>query len=157
MVFDERNEQIILGGSTFSNDYGPSSSQVGFLYAVDLSGNWKWGNFYFNSSAVTDISGCSLSTDGKQLVAMGISLGKPVLMVLDTTGKVENLITAEANLSEARTVKTFGAVLLDIVSTPTIYFSYLAAEKLQLSSLSIADKKAVPSWNFEFEDLSVIE
>lgn len=88
MVFDERNEQIIVGGNTLSNDYGPYTSQAGFLYAVDLSGNWKWGNFYFNSSAVTDISGCSLSTNGDQVVALGISLGEPVLMVLDSTGKV---------------------------------------------------------------------
>lgn len=88
MVFDDRNQQIIVGGSTLSNDYGPSSSQVGFLYAVDLAGNWKWGNVYFNSSAVTDISGCSLSTDSNQLVAMGLSLGKPVLLVLGTDGKV---------------------------------------------------------------------
>jgi hypothetical protein len=88
MVLDERNEQVIVGGSTLSNDYGPSLSQVGFLYAVDLSGNWKWGNYYFNSSAVTDISGCSLSTDMNQIIAMGVSLGKPVLMLTDLNGKV---------------------------------------------------------------------
>lgn len=48
-------------------------------------------------------------------------------------------------------------MLLDNLSQPAIYFSHLAADKLQLSSLSIADKGAVASWNFEFEDLSVIE
>lgn len=145
-----------MGGSTISNDYGPSSSQVGFLYSVDLAGNWRWGNFYFNSSAITDISGCSLSSNNEQIVAMGVSLGKPVIMLINTDGKVENLITAEANLNEARTIKTYGAVLLENSSEPSVYFSYLEADKLRLVSLRLADKQAFPRWNFEFEDLSVI-
>ena len=120
---------------------------MGFIYAVDLSGNWKWGNFYFNSSAVTDISGCSLSTETNQIVAMGISLGKPVIMMLDLNGKVENFISVEADEDESRTIKTYGAVHLDNKSQPNIYFSYLAAEKMQLASIRIANKQAQTNWN----------
>lgn len=86
-----------MGGSTLSPDYGPSASSIGFLYAVDLEGNWKWGNFYFDASAVSDITGCTLSTDKSQLVAFGLSLGKPVIMMVDKSdGKVTNLISGTA-------------------------------------------------------------
>ena len=78
---------------------------------------------------------------------MGISLGKPVIMMLDLNGKVENFISVEADEDESRTIKTYGAVHLDNKSQPNIYFSYLAAEKMQLASIRIANKQAQTNWN----------
>ena len=92
LVFDPVNEFFIVGGKTLSNDYGPSLSRHGFLYAIDLEGNWAWGRFYYNSSAINDISGCTLSTDGKKVVALGVGLSQPVMMVLNTTdGSIDYL------------------------------------------------------------------
>jgi hypothetical protein len=50
---------IIVGGNTTSSDFGPTSDSHGFLYALDVNGNFIWGNVYYNTSyAVNDISGC---------------------------------------------------------------------------------------------------
>ena len=160
LVFDEVNEQIIVGGSTLSNDYGPSLSQTGFMYAVDLAGNWRWGNYYFSSSAITDITGCSLSTDKQQTVVMGISLGKPVLLTLNNVdGRATNVIQATANQTPQPTIRTFGAVLFDNANPrlpSSFYFSYIAAEKLMISSIMEQDTSR-SNWNYEFEDLSVVQ
>ena len=59
-TMDGRNDLIIVGGNTTSDDFGPSSDAHGFLYALDLQGNWQWGNFYSASgnNQVSDITGC---------------------------------------------------------------------------------------------------
>lgn len=159
-LFDEINELIIVGGSTLSNDYGPSLSQTGFMYAIDLAGNWRWGNYYFSSSAISDITGCSLSTDKKQTVALGISLGKPVLLTLNNSdGRVSNIIQAGANQSTQPTIRTYGAVLFDNANPKLLasfYLSYVAADKLMMSSIPSQDTTN-SNWNYEFDDYSVIQ
>jgi len=71
-VYDPLNEMIIVGGSTNSEDFAPAANDHGYLFAIDLSGNWQWGKFFYNVSyAVSDISGCQLSSDGSSLTVFG--------------------------------------------------------------------------------------
>ena len=50
-VYDEANQLVIVGGESNSADYvGPGVQDAtalteyrGFIYALDLQGNWQWG------------------------------------------------------------------------------------------------------------------
>ena len=165
LVFDPVNEYFIVGGKTLSNDYGPSLSRHGFLYAIDLEGNWAWGRFYYNSSAINDITGCTLSTDGKQVVALGVGLSQPVMMVLNTTdGSIDYLASLQNQDGPRPVIKTYGAILLDNYNPTkesTIFVSYLMSNKMLMVNL----KYEVPgegesvrlNWNYQFDDLSVFQ
>ena len=48
VVHDPINELIIVGGTTQSNDFGPSNIDHGFLYAINYAGDWTWGNYFRN-------------------------------------------------------------------------------------------------------------
>ena len=68
-VYDAKNQQIIVGGNSTSEDYAPAANEHAFVYAVDMEGNWKWGKFYYNVSyAVSTISGCSMDGNGLLMV-----------------------------------------------------------------------------------------
>ena len=55
-----------------------------------------------------------MSSDGKQVVALGLGLGQPVIMMLNSdTGTLQNLISTQTNISPVPTIKTYGAILLD--------------------------------------------
>ena len=46
-MLDLLNERIIAGGNSTSYDWGSNDGYpTGFLYALDLDGNWMWGNRY---------------------------------------------------------------------------------------------------------------
>ena len=48
LVYEPESQLLITGGTTRSSDFGPANSPYGFLYAVDLEGDWVWGNYFFN-------------------------------------------------------------------------------------------------------------
>ena len=75
MTIDEDKELIISGGVTTSEQYGKlldlhlelNGTQVingmGFVYALDMKGNWKWGKYFktFEGntwSYITDLDTC---------------------------------------------------------------------------------------------------
>jgi hypothetical protein len=140
MVHDDSNQLIIVGGNTVSSDYGPSVAQLGFMYAVDLLGNWKWGNYFYSTTSISDITGCSLSTDSKLLVAMGLRLGQPVLLTLSKQdGKIKSVLSLDTNLPNAPSIKAFGALLFDNLTrsfAPVFIVSYISNEKLQMASVT---------------------
>ena len=69
-VKDEVNQLLIVGGYTDSDDYGPGMQEHGFLYAVDMSGDWQWGNFFYNVSfPLSKITGCHAA---EKLAVLGI-------------------------------------------------------------------------------------
>lgn len=71
--YDDPSGVIIVGGNTTSDNFAPAANDHGFLFAIDLTGNILWGKFYYNLSyAMSDISGCSKSTDGSSLTIIGI-------------------------------------------------------------------------------------
>ena len=82
---------IIVGGNTASDDFAPAANDHGFLYALDLAGNWQWGKFFYNVSyAVSDISGCNMASDGKSLTILGMGNSAPVIMDMNTTDGIIN-------------------------------------------------------------------
>ena len=84
LVYDPANELLIVGGHTRSNDFGPANSPHGFLYAINLAGDWTWGNYFYNQTqSVQAITGCQLSSDGASIVALGSSRDQVVMLVLD--------------------------------------------------------------------------
>jgi hypothetical protein len=63
MVYDDTNDYLIAAGKTSSNDFAPAQNDHGFIFALDGSGNWRWGNFFYNVSyAISTITGCKMSS-----------------------------------------------------------------------------------------------
>jgi len=76
LVFDEVRQLMFIGGNTTSDDFAPASNDHGYLAAIDMSGNWIWGNFFYNVSwAISDIHGCNLASDGSSLSVMATGNG----------------------------------------------------------------------------------
>ena len=66
-MLDLLNDRIIVGGNSTSYDWQITNGYpTGFLYALDLDGNWMWGNRYLtqHDSHIVDISGCTQSDWG---------------------------------------------------------------------------------------------
>ena len=96
-IYDEATELLIVGGNTTSEDFAPAANDHGFMYALDLDGNWAWGKFFYNVSyAVSTISGCQLSSDGSSLTVFGQGNGAPVIMDVNTVdGTINKFLTIE--------------------------------------------------------------
>ena len=111
-LHDEKNQQIIVAGSTESPDFGPAENPHGFIYAVDYEGNWAWGQFFYNkSSAMGPISGCMLDSNN-HLIIYGNADGRPYLMRGDPATKLKAIeyLTLEPVVEdedEDETPKTF--------------------------------------------------
>jgi hypothetical protein len=72
-LYDPKNKLFIIGGNTTSDDFAPAQNNHGFLVAFDLESNWKWGNFFYNVSyALSDVTGCKMSSDGSSVILMGL-------------------------------------------------------------------------------------
>ena len=72
-LYDKTNDLILIGGNTTSDDFAPASNEHAFLMAIDPSGNYKWGNFFYNVSyALSDMFGCSMSKEGTTLNVVGV-------------------------------------------------------------------------------------
>jgi hypothetical protein len=85
LIYDKTHDLIILGGNTTSDDFAPASNEHGYLIALDVQGNWKWGNFFYNVSwAISDITGCNMASDGSSLSVMATGNGMPVMMSVNT-------------------------------------------------------------------------
>ena len=94
-IYDPKTEYFIIGGNTTSEDFAPAQNNHGFLIAVDLDANWQWGKFFYNMSyAVSEISGCRMSSDGSSLSLMGQGNSLPLYMEVKTDdGSVLNFIS----------------------------------------------------------------
>ena len=80
------NSLIIVAGNTTSDDFAPAANDHGFVYAVDFSGNWVWGKFYYNQSyAVQTISGCQLDAKNRLIIygtnIHGLNMFNPVIFL----------------------------------------------------------------------------
>jgi len=108
-VYDPINQLIIVGGVTGSEDFAPAPNDHGYMFALDLSGNWKWGNFFYNVSyAVSTIDGCQLSSDGSSLAVMGSGNSQPLLMDLNTKdGKFNRFVSIDYMYATADDVPTY--------------------------------------------------
>ena len=101
-AYDDVQELIIVGGESNSDDYVgfnsglyPNQTVHGFLYALDLDGNWQWGKFYYNATvAVSNITGCQMASHGQSLSVLGMSnTSVPVIMDIRTRDGTINKFT----------------------------------------------------------------
>jgi hypothetical protein len=94
-LYDPKNEVFMIGGNTTSDDFAPAQNSHGFLIALDIDANWLWGKFFYNVSyALTDVTGCKLSSDGSSMILLGQGNSLPVYMEVDTSsGSIKNFIS----------------------------------------------------------------
>ena len=72
MIEDPTTNYIIVGGKSVSSDFAPAENDHGYVYAIDMSGNWMWGNFFYNVSyAVSDVTGCKMSSASNFITILG--------------------------------------------------------------------------------------
>lgn len=88
------------------------------MFAIDILGNWKWGKFFYNVSyAVSDVSGCQMSSDGKSMSIFGMGNSQPIVMDINTeTGSINRFISIEYFGTSEDVVpayKTWGALYYD--------------------------------------------
>ena len=95
MLYDESSDYILLGGSTTSPNFAPAQNQHGFLFALDSTGNWVWGNFFYNVSyAVSTVSGVKMSSANSYVTVMGVANSMPIIMLLEkSTGSIDTFLT----------------------------------------------------------------
>ena len=154
-----------MGGNTTSEDFAPSKSSHGFMFALDLDGNWKWGNFFYNVSyAVTQISGCQMASDGKSISVLGLGNTQPVLMSMNTKdGTFQSFISLEywnTTTSTDIKFKTQGAIYNDVVDyyddQNYYYTSFIMDDKMELLRMRNGAQPTV-DWTYEFTDYTAAE
>lgn len=114
-IYDPVNEYIIVAGNSTSEDFAPAANDHAFAYAVDLDGNWKWGNFFYNVSyAVSTISGCHMDGNGN-IVFLSMGDSRPVIMEVDPSdGSIINFMSFEGSDANMPWYQTFGGVYHDL-------------------------------------------
>lgn len=71
--YDPNSGLIIVAGNTTSDDFAPAANDHGFIFALDTSGNWQWGKFFYNVSyAFSNVAGCRFSSDSSSLTFQGM-------------------------------------------------------------------------------------
>jgi hypothetical protein len=159
-LFDPTSELLIVGGNTTSDDFAPAANDHGYLYALDLDGNWAWGKFFYNVSyAVSDISGCQLSSDGKSMTILAMGNSAPVIMDMNTADGIINkyisLEYIETSSDVVPVYKMYGAVYNDKVDyfdgKDYIYAAFLMDSKLEFLRLTNTNEPVV-DWSYEFTD-----
>lgn len=85
----EEHDLILVAGNSTSDDFGPSNKSHGYVSAIDINGNVRWGHYFTNNSQpVSTISGCHKSSKG-QAVFLGKSQGVPVVLEISAlTGMI---------------------------------------------------------------------
>ena len=161
-VYDPLEQLIIVGGVSSSENFAPAPNDHGYLFALDLQGNWRWGSFFYNvSNAVSQIDGCQLSSDGSSISVMGIGNAQPLMMDLNTkTGTFNRFISLEYILTSdtvVPTYETFGAIYYDKRDfrdfQPYFYSAFIKDDVMFM--LRVADGAVLGvDWNFAFQDYS---
>ena len=160
IVYDPATKLIITGGTTRSSDFGPANTDYGFLYAVNLNGDWAWGNYFLNQTeSFQQVTACKMSSNGQQVVILGTTQSQIAMAVVNaTTGKITNLYSLEEKATaELRDKKpayeTFGAILLDnddiADGKAYLYTSFLMDGTQQLLRL----RQAVPDRSRDFPEI----
>jgi hypothetical protein len=166
LVYDEKNDLIFLGGNTTSDDFAPASNDHGYLVAIDTSGNWKWGNFFYNVSwAISDITGCTLSSDGNSLSVMGLGNSMPVMMAINPTdGAITSFVSLlwdEATEDNTPAYDIGGAIFNDVSDYKDgqnyFYTSFNMNDVMHVVRvLNLADDPKV-DWHYKITDITTAE
>jgi hypothetical protein len=132
MVYDDTNDYLIAAGKTSSNDFAPAQNDHGFIFALDGSGNWRWGNFFYNVSyAISRISGCKMSSQKTYLTILGVANSLPVVVLLNKAdGSIYKFftITTVATFTTTPSYKTYSGFFFEESDPrdglPYIYVSF---------------------------------
>ena len=102
LLYSEEHKLLIVGGQTNSSDFGVFPLSSGFLYALDLKGNWRWGSQYINgSSIIASIDGCQWSSDQETFVVTGVGNSMPIMLdVFPNNGTVKSFLYTSALLAD---------------------------------------------------------
>lgn len=161
-IHDVKNDLIIIGGNTTSDDFAPASNEHGFLMAIDTLGNYKWGNFFYNVSyALSDIQGCQMSASGNTLSIMGVGNSQPVLMSVDpVTGTIETFISVEFKDRSDDNVPEYavaGAIYNQesdsLDQQDYFYTAFTMNDTMQIMRIRNADPPEI-DWNYELVDFT---
>lgn len=72
LSYDSSSQLFIAGGKSTSSNFAPAENDHGFVYALDTTGNWIWGNFFYNVSyAVSEVTACKMSSKNTYLSILG--------------------------------------------------------------------------------------
>lgn len=164
-LFDPIEQLIIVGGVSSSEDFAPAPNDHGYLFALDLQGNWRWGSFFYNVSyAVSQIDGCQLSSDGTSIAVMGIGNAQPLMMDLNTKdGSFNRFISLEyieTSDSVVPQYENYGAIYYDKRDfrdfQPYFYSAFIKDDVMFM--LRVADGAVLGvDWNYSFQDYSASE
>jgi len=116
--YDPLSGLILVGGNTTSDNFAPAANDHGFIFAIDLEGNWQWGKFFYNVSyAFSNVAGCRFSSDGSTLTFHGMGNSQPIVMDVKTSdASIKTYLSMEYYLTSTTNVpvyQTFGAVYID--------------------------------------------
>lgn len=116
MMYDPTSDYMIMAGKTNSNNFAPAQNDHGYIYALDASGNWMWGNFFYNVSyAVSTITGCKMSSQNTYITIFGVANSLPIIMLLNKAdGSINTFLTIA-------TVKTY-TTTPSFVTSSAFYF-----------------------------------
>jgi hypothetical protein len=154
---------IVMGGNTTSVNFAPAGNDHAFLIGVDYFGNWQWGKFFYNVSyAVSDISGCKMSSDGSSLSLFAMANSAPVVMDINTIdGTINKFLSVEYTAmtsSNVPTFKTYGALFYEkkdpYDNLQYVYQAFLMDEKVEMLRMQISSTNPVIDWSYEFYDFT---
>ena len=164
-VFDPIEQILVVGGVTTSEDFSPAPGGHGYLFGLDLQGNWKWGVFFYNVSyAVSAIDGCQLASDGSSLAVQGMGNGQPLLMDINTRNGTFNRFISLDYIHATKDVvpeyKTYGAIYYDKRDyrdfQPYFYGAFIKDNAMFM--LRVADGGNLNvDWNYQFQDYTASE
>ena len=53
---DPITSNIFVSGNSLSSNFVPAENSHGYIFSLDLTGNWLWGQFFYNVSyAVSEV------------------------------------------------------------------------------------------------------
>lgn len=166
VIYDPKTQTIVLGGNTTSVNFAPAGNDHAFLIGLDVQGNWQWGKFFYNVSyAISDISGCKMSSDGSSLSLFAMSNSQPVVMDINTRdGSINKFFSLEYTAATTAAVPvfvTYGALYYDKQDSydgqAYVYESFLMDDKVEMLRMLVSTSTPVIDWSYEFYDYTTAE
>lgn len=162
MEFDYSQNYILVGGKTQSSNFAPAENDHGFVYALDMNGNWMWGNFFYNVSyAVADIQGIHMSSQNTYVNVLGQANSKPIIMTLGKTdGQIKQFLTIEpvATQTSVPTYYILGGIYMEekepVDNNTYMYVTFGMGSAYDIHILRILNKNLGETlqidWHYKF-------
>ena len=156
-VYDPNEELLIVGGVTTSADFSPAPIEHGFLYALDLNSNWKWGRFFYETAnRIASIDGCQMSSNGNSLAVTGMSQDRPAIMDVNTRdGTLKKFVSiVHVDADNPSNYENFGAIFKDESdyrdNKPYYYTSFIKDDEMFMLRVYETEFGASIDWNLKF-------